>query len=101
MRLRSANQPDRYARVLDTSRMPAALRLMEAERTDEIYPILLEEVLRMGFPRALVVSVDFETGEVGPAAAVKCTDSYLERFRTSLFAADNPLISVMHSLQPE
>jgi len=42
----------------------AALRLLSAERSEEIFPILLEEVVKIGFPRALVLEVDFESGEL-------------------------------------
>ena len=46
----------------------AALRLLSAERSEEIFPILLEEIVKVGFPRALVLEVDFENGEVKATA---------------------------------
>ena len=45
----------------------SALRLLSAERSEEIFPILLEEVVKLGFPRALVLEVDFDDGVVRPA----------------------------------
>ena len=42
----------------------AALRLTAAERPEEILPILLEEVVHLGFPSALVLELDFDTGVV-------------------------------------
>lgn len=84
----------------EDGRVPAALRLLQAERSDEIYPILLEEIVRMGFPRALILSANFENGEIFPSAAIRYPEKQLERFHTSLFAADNPLVSVMHNLKP-
>lgn len=78
----------------------AALRLLEAERSEEIYPILLEEIVALGFERAFVATVDFETGEIVPTAALHCSRSYLERFRSSLYAADNPVVDGLHSQAP-
>jgi signal transduction histidine kinase len=82
------------------SRIPAALRLLHAERSDEIYPILMEEIVRLGYPRAFVLSANFETGEVSPVAGIKCSDAYLHKFRTSLYS-DHPLIGVFHTLNPD
>jgi signal transduction histidine kinase len=81
------------------SRIPAALRLLHAERSDEIFPILMEEIVRLGYPRAFVLSADFETGAVSPVAGIKCSDSYLQKFRTSLYA-DHPVIGIFHTLNP-
>ncbi|HUQ49700.1 MAG TPA: ATP-binding protein [Terriglobales bacterium] len=99
MRLKTIDLKVGTAPVVD-SRVPAAMRLLQAERVDEIYPILLEEIVRMGFPRALVMATDFETGEIAPAAALRCPEKFLKKFRTTLYAADNPLVEVMHSLKP-
>src|SRR5437868_5949454 len=79
---------------------PTGLRLLFAERSEEIFPILLEEIIGMGIPRALVLTVDFETGEIQPAAALKCSKRYLQRFRTSLWAGDDPVVSTLHNMQP-
>ena len=81
-------------------RAPAALRLLQAERSEEVYPILLEEIVALGFERTFIVAVDFETGEVLPSASLNCSKNYLERFRSSLFAAENPVVDVLHSQHP-
>src|SRR2546423_2860166 len=78
-------------------RGPAALRLLEAERSEEVYPILLEEIVGLGYERAFVAAVDFESGEVLPSASLNCSRSYLERFRGSLYAAGNSLIDILQS----
>ena len=78
----------------------AALRLIAAERTEEILPTLLEEIVFLGFPRAAVVEVDFETGEIRPTASLNCDSALLERFRTSLWASENPLVAALMSLNP-
>ena len=80
--------------------IPATLRLLQAERSEDIFPILLEEIVKLGAPRAMVLQTDFETGEVAPVAEIKCTEQQLAAFRTSLYSGDHPLVQVFHSLQP-
>src|SRR5438270_742795 len=82
------------------ARVPAALRLLQAERSDEVFPILLEEVVKLGYPRALVLTANFETGEVSVTGAIKCSEPFIKKFRSSLYAADNSVVSVFHTLQP-
>lgn len=77
-----------------------ALRLLSAERSEEIFPILLEEILGLGFPRALVLGVDFESGAVRPVAALKYQQSQLQKFQSTLWASENPLISILHGFKP-
>ena len=60
----------------------AALRLLSADRPDEIFPTLLEEIIFLGFSRALVLDVDFESGEIKPAASLNCDKRFLARFNT-------------------
>jgi PAS domain S-box-containing protein len=80
--------------------IPATLRLLQAERSEDIFPILLEEIVKLGAPRAMVLQTDFETGEVAPVAEIKCSEQQLAAFRTSLYSGDHPLVQVFHSLQP-
>jgi PAS domain-containing protein len=77
----------------------AGLRLLSAERSEEIFPILLEEIVDLGFVRALALSVDFETGDIEPAAALKCSKTFLQKFRISLWG-DNPVVRPLHDMQP-
>ena len=78
----------------------AALRLLSAERSEEVFPILLEEIVFLGFPRALVLEADFDTGEVKPIASLNCGKAYLRKFTTSLWASENPIITVLQNLKP-
>ncbi len=78
----------------------AAARLLEAERSDEIFPVVLEEIVALGFARALVAAVDFETGEVAPSASINFPRTVLQRFRTSLYASENALVGVLLSGKP-
>ncbi len=78
----------------------AALRLLSAERSEEIFPILLEEIVFLGSPRALVLEADFDTGEVKPIASLNCDKAYLRKFTTSLWASENPIITVLQNLKP-
>ena len=94
-------QPERIdARRVNTQRRPAALRLLEAERSEEIFPLLLEEIIALGFARALAVDVNFDTGEVAPAAALRWPRQHLNRFNTALWMSENPLAQVLHTARP-
>jgi signal transduction histidine kinase len=83
-----------------SSNESAALRLIAAERPEEILPILLEEVVFLGFPRAAVVEVDFDTGEIKPAAWLNFDAAALQHFHTSLWASEDPLVSALTSFKP-
>jgi PAS domain S-box-containing protein len=87
-------------RRLIPERGRAAFRLLSAERSDEIYPILMEEIVALGFTRALVVSLDLESGEIRPVAAINCSPSYQQKFTTALWQGENPIVGVLRSLRP-
>src|SRR5215467_4580764 len=94
-------QPERInGRRASQQRRPAALRLLEAERSEEIFPLLLEEIIALGFPRALAIDVNFDTGDVTPAAALKWPRQQLEKFSTALWMSEHPLVSVLHTARP-
>ena len=78
----------------------AAFRLLSAERSDEIFPILVEEILSLGFARAMVSTVDFDSGEVRPVAAIQCNKAFQQRFSTALWQADSPIIGVLNAMKP-
>ena len=77
----------------------AALRLTAAERPEEILPILLEEIVHLGFPSAVVLELDFDTGQVKPSASLNCTPEFLEQFNTSLWASENAFVSALLNLK--
>src|ERR1051325_3051311 len=81
-------------------RSRAAMRLLSAERSEEIFPVLLEEIVALGFPRAMVLSVDFESSEIKPNAALNCANSLLKAAHSSLWAVDNPVVASLHSGTP-
>lgn len=87
-------------RRLIPERGRAAFRLLSAERSDEIFPILLEEAVALGFPRALVVSLDLESGEIRPAAAINCSPSYQQKFTAALWQGEKPIVGVLRTLKP-
>ncbi len=87
-------------RVTTPARRPAVLRLLEAERSEEIFPLLLEEIIALGFPRALALDVNFDTGDVTPAAALKWPRQGIQNFSTALWMSENQLIGVLHTSQP-
>jgi PAS domain-containing protein len=78
-------------------RSRAAMRLLSAERAEEIFPVLLEEIVALGFPRALVLTVDFESSEIRPTAALNCPNNLLKSASASLWAVDNPVVAALHS----
>ncbi|MBV9340656.1 MAG: PAS domain-containing protein [Acidobacteria bacterium] len=78
----------------------AALRLMRAERPEEIFPLLLEEVVFLGFVRAAVLDVDFDSGEIKAIASLNFPAAVLKQLQTSLWASENPLVSSLLNLRP-
>ena len=78
-------------------RRQSVLRLLDAERSEEIHPVLLEEIVALGFARALIAMMDFETGELIPVAALNCSRKYQQRFHVSLDAADEPVIRALRA----
>src|SRR5437588_12950621 len=94
-------QPDRInGRRVNTQRRPAVLRLLEAERSEEIFPLLLEEIIALGYPRALAVDVNFDTGDVTPAAALKWPRQSLQNFTTALWMSDHQMVNILHTTRP-
>lgn len=85
----------------EASKQTAALRLLSAERSEEIFPILLEEIVNLGFPKAMILEVDFENGEVKPTASLNFDKRELGKFHASLWARENPIISVLQNLDPD
>ncbi|HTY57099.1 MAG TPA: PAS domain-containing protein, partial [Candidatus Binataceae bacterium] len=79
----------------------SALRLLGMERSEEIYAVLLEELVALGHPRALVTRVDFETSEITPIASLNYPKNLVQRYRTSLFAVETPQVRILHSQEPE
>src|SRR5581483_4995861 len=61
----------------------AALRIFAAERPEEILPILLEEIVHLGFRSAFVLELDFDSGQMKPSASLNCSSEYLRQFNTS------------------
>lgn len=82
-------------------RSVAAVRLMEAERSEEILPILLDEIAALGYTRALAATVDFESAELRPTVSVNCSKTFQQRFRASLYALENPFIQALHAVKPQ
>jgi PAS domain S-box-containing protein len=78
----------------------AGLRLLGAERSEEIFPLLLEEIIAVGHPAAFVARVDFETSAITPVASLNCSRGYLQKQRTTLFAMENPIVRILHTFKP-
>jgi PAS domain S-box-containing protein len=94
-------QPQRVnGRQRAQQRRPAALRLLQAERSEEIFPLLLEEIIALGYPRAMVLDVNFDTGDVTPAAALKWPRQQIPNFTAALWMSEHPVVTVLHSQRP-
>lgn len=89
-----------HERRSGAARSRAAFRLLSAERSDEIFPILMEEIVAMGFPRAMVSQLDFDSGEVKPAASLRCNKAFLQRFSTTLWQGESPILGVLNAMRP-
>jgi PAS domain S-box-containing protein len=89
-----------HGRRPTAQRRPAILRLLQAERSEEIFPLLLEEIIALGYPRAMVLDVNFDTGEVTPAAALKWPRHQMEKFSAALWMTDHPLAGVLNNARP-
>src|SRR5258708_4074298 len=83
-----------------TQRRPAVLRLLEAEGSEEIFPLLLEEIIALGYPRALAVDVNFDSGDVTPAAAIKWPRQQLEKVSTALWMSEHTIVGVLNTARP-
>jgi signal transduction histidine kinase len=82
------------------ARDPVALRLLAAERPEEILPVLLEDIVHLGFPRAFILNLDFETGEIRPTASLNCDSLFLRKFHASLWATENPIVAALVNTKP-
>src|SRR5581483_9723420 len=78
----------------------AALRVSATERPEEIIPILLEEIVELGFRGAVALELDFDTGQIKPSASMNCTADLLQQFHTSLWASENPYVTSLLNLRP-
>jgi signal transduction histidine kinase len=83
-----------------SSSQSAVLRLLRAERAEEIFPVLLEQAVFLGFTRAAVLDVDFDSGEIKAIASLNFPAGALKQLETSLWASEHPLVSALLNLQP-
>ncbi len=92
-------QPPRSRRAASQARQ-GPLRLLQAERWEEIFPLLLEEIVALGYPRAAVLDVNFDSGDVAPTATLNWPQPQLAKFSTALWAAEHPLIGILDAQRP-
>lgn len=76
------------------------MRILAAERPEEILPILIEEIVHLGFRSAAVLELDFDSGQIKPSASLNCSPEYLQQFNTSLWASENPYVSALLNVKP-
>lgn len=76
------------------------MRLLDAESSDEIFSLLLEEIIALGYPRAMVLEADFRSGSVLPCATLKWPQAQAEKLGATLSAESHPVIRVLHAARP-
>ncbi len=67
------------------------LRLLQAERSEDVFPILLEEIVALGHPRAAVLET--ASGCAAPVVALNWGRQQLEKLTAALRAGEHPLLS--------
>src|SRR5258708_7866633 len=94
-------QPERiYGRRELVKRCPQVIRILQAERPEEIFPLLVEGILALGYPRALVADVNLDAGEITPAAVLKWPAPQVKKFTAALWTTEHPLAGVLHANRP-
>lgn len=58
------------------------VRLLHAQRAEEVFPVLLEEIVALGYPRAAILEAD-PAGGITPVAALNWQQQYLAKLATS------------------
>ncbi len=84
-----------------TAKRRPAFHLLGAERSEEVFPVLLEEIVGLGHPRALIARVNYETSEIFPVVSLNCSKTFIQQFHSSLYATEGTLVRVLHSFEPE
>jgi len=79
LRTQPENEPDR---IFPDQRV--FVRLLSAERSEQIYSILIEEVIARGFLKAAIVELDFQTGALTVIDSQNYTDPELEKLQIGL-----------------
>ena len=94
-------QPEGFGgRRVKKPRRPAAMRLLDAESSEEIFSLLLEEIIALGYPRAMVLEVDFESGGITPSAMQKWPRPQADKLATELSADFHPVNRVLRAARP-
>jgi signal transduction histidine kinase len=93
-------QPQRAVRRREHRQRSALLRLLQAARPEEIFPLLLQEILGLGFPRAMVLEAGIDTGNILPAATLRWPKLEVEKLSSLLRKAGQPLTTVLRRAHP-
>jgi len=99
MRLNTVTQLPAQRRIAALRRR-SALRLLDVERSEDIFPVLLEEIMALGFRRAVIATLDAESGELVPTESVNASKQFIQQFQVSVYASENPIVGVLHNMQP-
>jgi len=58
------------------------VRLLHAQRAEEVFPVLLEEIVALGYPRAAILEAE-HAGGITPVAALNWQQQHLAKLTTS------------------
>ncbi|HEX7285393.1 MAG TPA: ATP-binding protein [Candidatus Angelobacter sp.] len=93
-------QPQRALRRRERRQRSALLRLLQVARPEEVFPLLLQEILGLGFPRAMALEADIDTGNIVPAATLRWPKLEVEKLSSALPRTGQPLTTVLHRAHP-
>src|SRR5215831_3319708 len=92
-------QPPRRRRDAAQNR-EAALRVLQVERSAELLPVLLDEIVALGHARAAVLEIGPNSGEVAQVAAVNWPAADLEKRAEALRGPAGPLGRTLATNRP-
>src|SRR5215472_634030 len=73
----------------------AALRVVQVGRSGEVLPVLMQEIVALSYPRAVVVESHPESGEIVPVTTLNWPSPQLEKLTEALRASDGMFAGVL------
>jgi len=93
-------QPPRRRRDAAQNR-EAALRLLQVERSSEVLPVLLDDIIALGYARAAVLETRPNSHRVGTVASVNWPPADLAKLAEAVSGPAGPLATTLATNRPE